>query len=56
MSPVERARLFALVSVAASDSFIAVFDAKYAYAFWRPITAIRRAEIDGNEATAADVQ
>jgi len=28
-----------------------VFDAKYAYEFWRPITAIRRAEIDGNDAT-----
>jgi hypothetical protein len=56
MSPVERARLFALANVAATDSFVAVFDAKYAYALWRPITAIRRAEIDGNEATAADTQ
>jgi hypothetical protein len=51
MSPVERARLFALVNVAAMDSFVAVFDAKYAYEFWRPITAIRRADIDGNDAT-----
>ena len=54
MSTVERARLFALVNVAAMDSFVAVFDAKYAYGFWRPITAIRRAEIDGNDATDAD--
>jgi len=35
------------------DSFVAVFDAKYAYGFWRPITAIRRADLDGNDATAA---
>ena len=54
MSPVERARLFALTNMAASDAFIAVFDAKYAYHFWRPITAIRRADIDGNDATEAD--
>ena len=53
MSTVERARLFALANVAAMDSFVAVFDAKYEYAFWRPITAIRRAEIDGNDATDA---
>jgi hypothetical protein len=56
MALVERARLFALVNVAAMDSFVAVFDAKYAYEFWRPITAVRRAEIDGNEATAADTR
>ena len=53
MSTVERARLFALTNVAAMDSFVAVFDAKYEYAFWRPITAIRRADIDGNDATEA---
>jgi hypothetical protein len=53
MPPVERARFFALANVAAMDSFVAVFDAKYAYGFWRPITAIRRAEIDGNEKTDA---
>jgi hypothetical protein len=56
MSTVERARLFALANVAAMDSFVAVFDAKYEYAFWRPITAIRRAEIDGNDATDAAPQ
>ena len=53
MSAVERARLFALANIAAMDSFVAVFDAKYAYGFWRPITAIRRADIDGNDATEA---
>jgi hypothetical protein len=56
MSTVERARLFALANVAAMDSFVAVFDAKYEYDFWRPITAIRRAEIDGNDTTGADPQ
>jgi hypothetical protein len=38
---VENARLFALVNMAATDAFVAVFDAKYAYEFWRPVTAIR---------------
>jgi hypothetical protein len=51
---VDNARLFALVNMAASDSFVAVFDAKYAYNFWRPITAIRNADIDGNDATSLD--
>jgi hypothetical protein len=31
-----------------------VFDAKYAFNFWRPVTAIRNGEIDGNDATAPD--
>ena len=48
---VDCARLFALVSLAASDAFIAVFDAKYHYNFWRPITAIRNADLTGNTAT-----
>jgi hypothetical protein len=42
-SLVDNARLFALVNMAATDAFIAVFDAKYAYEFWRPITAVRHA-------------
>jgi hypothetical protein len=45
------ARLYAAVSQAMDDALIAVFDAKYAYNFWRPGTAIRNAEIDGNDAT-----
>ena len=36
------------------DGLIAVFDAKYAYNFWRPSTAIRNAEMDGNDATEAE--
>jgi hypothetical protein len=54
MSTVQRARLFALTNMAAFDSYVAVFDAKYTYNFWRPITAIRRAEIDSNDATEPD--
>jgi hypothetical protein len=50
----ENARLFALVNMAATDAFVAVFDAKYAYNFWRPVTAIRNGDIDGNDATARD--
>ena len=38
------ARLYALTSMAAEDAFIAVFDAKYAFNFWRPVTAIRNAD------------
>jgi hypothetical protein len=53
-SLVENARLFALVNIAATDAFVAVFDAKYAYQFWRPITAIRNGDIDGNDATEID--
>ncbi|HTS55054.1 MAG TPA: vanadium-dependent haloperoxidase, partial [Burkholderiales bacterium] len=48
------ARLHALVAVATADAYIAVFDAKYAFNFWRPITAIRNGDIDGNEATTRD--
>jgi hypothetical protein len=44
-------RLFALVAIARADALIAVFDAKYHYEFWRPVTAIRNGDIDGNDAT-----
>ena len=37
-----------------ADAGIACFDAKYHYTFWRPVTAIRNADIDGNDATTAD--
>ena len=48
---VDSARLFALVAMATTDSFIAVFDGKYHYNFWRPVTAIRNADQTGNKAT-----
>lgn len=53
-TPTQNARLFALVTQASDDALIAVFDAKYHYGFWRPITAIRNADIDGNQSTKRD--
>lgn len=50
----QNARLFALAEMAVADSYIAVFEAKYTYNFWRPITAIRNGDIDGNDATVRD--
>ena len=55
MSLVDSARAFALMHMAGDDAVYAVFDAKYAYNFWRPVTAIRAADTDGNDATAPDV-
>jgi hypothetical protein len=51
---VQTARMLAMAHVAGSDGYIACFDAKYHYWFWRPLTAIRRADADGNPATEAD--
>jgi hypothetical protein len=51
MSVSDSARFMALVAVGLNDALIAVFDAKYHYNFWRPITAIRNGDIDGNSAT-----
>lgn len=50
----ENARLFALLNVAIADALISCWDAKVYFNFWRPITAIRLANTDGNNAT--DVQ
>jgi hypothetical protein len=50
----QNARLFAAVAQAADDALLAVFDAKYNYNFWRPVTAIRNGDLDGNEATERD--
>jgi hypothetical protein len=54
LSLIDSARLFALAAVARADSLIAVFDAKYHYEFWRPVTAIRNGDIDNNSATERD--
>jgi hypothetical protein len=54
LNVLDSARLFALVAVARADSLIAVFDAKYHYGFWRPVTAIRHGDNDGNPATERD--
>ena len=50
----DNARLLAMIWVSAGDSFIALFDSKYFYRFWRPQTAIPQADVDGNPATDAD--
>lgn len=50
----DAARLFALLQVAQADAYIASLDSKYYYNFWRPITAIRAADTDGNPSTVAD--
>jgi hypothetical protein len=50
----DNARLLAVAAMAMDDALIAVFDAKYAYNFWRPITAIRNGDLDGNDATSID--
>ena len=51
MSVIDSARFMAVITAAEADATIAVMDAKYKYAFWRPITAIRNGDIDGNDAT-----
>jgi hypothetical protein len=61
-SPVELARLLALVNVAMADAGIAIWESKYHYQLWRPITAIREADPgtgptgagDGNPDTLGD--
>ena len=47
----QNARMFAAVAQAMDDAMISVFEAKYQYNFWRPATAIRNGDIDGNDAT-----
>ena len=50
------ARLFALLNLSIFDGYVSVFDSKFAYNHWRPYTAIRWADKDGNPATALDAQ
>lgn len=50
----ETARLFALVDMAIADAYIAGWDSKFHYNFWRPYTAIIKADKDGNDATTID--
>ena len=50
----ERARMFAQLNMAMFDAYLAVFDSKYHYNFWRPLTAIRNGDQDGNDATERD--
>jgi hypothetical protein len=51
---VDSAHFMAMFAVTLTDAYIAVFDAKYHYDFWRPLTAIRNGDQDGNPDTARD--
>jgi hypothetical protein len=51
---VKSARLFAMENLAAADALIGCWNDKYYWQFWRPITAIREADTDGNPAAEAD--
>jgi hypothetical protein len=50
----ENARAFALLNMAISDGLISSMETKYHYVFWRPITAIRAGDTDGNPGTQGD--
>src|SRR5439155_253733 len=50
----DSARLLALLNLAMADSYIAGFKIRYVYDFWRPVTAIREGDNDGNDATVGD--
>jgi membrane-associated phospholipid phosphatase len=50
----QNARMFALLNLAMADAAICAWDAKYTFNFWRPVTAIRAGDTDGNDATDAD--
>ena len=50
----ENARIFALLAMAMGDASIAAWDTKYHYNLWRPLTAIRNGDLDGNPLTEAD--
>ncbi|HET7294419.1 MAG TPA: vanadium-dependent haloperoxidase [Vicinamibacteria bacterium] len=50
----DSARLFALASLAAADAAITAWESKYHFSFWRPITAIREGDADGNAETVGD--
>ena len=54
MDLVDAARLLAMGNLVDSDAGIACWDSKYHYLFWRPIMAIRNAQIDGNPTTKPD--
>ncbi len=52
----EAARVFAVLNTALADTCICIWDTKYTYNLWRPVTAIQRADEDGTPATVADPQ
>jgi hypothetical protein len=54
LSTVEKARLFALTNISMHDALQTTFASKFQHGLWRPVTAIRRADEDGNAGTTAD--
>jgi hypothetical protein len=54
LSVIENARLFALLNMAGADAYIACWEAKYRYLYWRPVTAIPNADSAGNSGITAD--
>jgi hypothetical protein len=50
----QAAQIFAAVDVSVSDAVVSIWDAKFHYGFWRPVTAIRLADTDENPATQPD--
>jgi hypothetical protein len=54
LTTAQSARAFALLNITLADEVIAFYDTKYTYAFWRPVTAVRAADTDGNPDTLAD--
>jgi hypothetical protein len=54
LSVVDCARTMALGAISLTDAYITVYDAKYHYEFWRPITAIRNGDMTGNANTPRD--
>ena len=54
LDPWQSARLFGLLNMALADGYVSSFETKYHYRYWRPVSAIRAADSDGNPATSAD--
>lgn len=54
LTAVEKARLFALINISLHDALQTTFASKFQHGMWRPLTAIRRADEDGNANTIAD--
>ena len=50
----QNARMFAVLDTSVADGVIALYDSKYAFHRWRPVTAVRAADTDGNPDTAGD--
>jgi membrane-associated phospholipid phosphatase len=54
MSLMQHARLYAALNAAMSDAIATTLESKFYYNFWRPLTAIRAADTDGNPLTVKD--